>query len=129
MGVVRRTGDRGRETGHPSPVSGLPSPVIAMSNRSRFRLPREHGAWAMLYVPFAVGTLVARTISFRVLLLLLSVTLVFIARESLLAWWRSRSRGQKDDQAFKYLAIYLLLGGAFGMPLIVVWRLYWLMPA
>jgi len=82
----------------------------------------------MLYVPFAVGTLAAGSISIRLMFLLLSVTFVFIARESLLGWWRSRSRGQKDDQPFKYLAIYLLLAGAFGMPLLAVWRLYWLAP-
>jgi len=82
----------------------------------------------MLYVPFAVGTLAAGSISIRLMFLLLSVTFVFIARESLLGWWRSRSRGQKDDQPFKYLAIHLLLAGAFGMPLLAVWRLYWLAP-
>ena len=82
----------------------------------------------MLYVPFAVGTLAAGGISFRLVFLLLSITFVFIARESLLSWWRSRSRGQKDDQALKYLAIYLLLAGAFGMPLLAVWQLFWLAP-
>jgi hypothetical protein len=82
----------------------------------------------MLYVPFAIGTLAAGSISMRLMFLLLSVTFVFIARESLLVWWRSRSRGQKDNQALKYLAIYLLLGGTFGMPLIAVWRSYWLVP-
>jgi hypothetical protein len=82
----------------------------------------------MLYVPFAVGTLAAGSISMRLMFLLLSVTFVFIARESLLGWWRSRSRGQRYNQAFKYLVIYLLLAGAFGMPLLAVWRLYWLAP-
>jgi hypothetical protein len=82
----------------------------------------------MLYVPFAVGMLVARSISLREFFLLLSVTFVFIARESLLSWWRSRSRGERDGEALKYLAIYLLLGGMFATPLLVVWRLYWLAP-
>ena len=103
-------------------------PPTVMSNRSKFRLPREHGAWAMLYVPFAVGALAAGSISIRLVFLFLSVTFVFIARESLLGWWRSRSRGQKDDQALKYLAIYLLLAGAFGMPLLALWQLFWFAP-
>jgi len=82
----------------------------------------------MLYVPFAVGTLAAGSISIRLMFLLLSVTFVFIARESLLVWWRSCGRGHRDDQALKFLATYLLLGAVFAMPLIAVWRLYWLVP-
>ena len=96
-----------------------------MSLRSRLKLPREHGAWAMLYVPFAVGALVAWSAPLRLLLLALSVTFVFIARESLLGWWRARSRGQRNDQALRFVLGYLALAGVFGAPLLFVYRLYW----
>ena len=102
--------------------------LVRMSTRSRLKLPKEHGAWAMLYVPFAVGTLVAWTMSLRLLLLLLSVTFVFIARESLLAWWRSRSREREDLKARRFMITYLLLAALFGMPMLVVYKLYWLAP-
>ena len=102
--------------------------VVRTSKRSPLRLPKEHGAWAMLYVPFAVGTLVAWTASLRLLLLLLAVTFVFIARESLLAWWRSRGRGREDFEARRFMIVYLLLAAIFGGPIVAVYKLYWLVP-
>lgn len=96
-----------------------------MSKRSRLKLPREHGAWAMLYVPFAVGALVAWGSPLRLLLLALAVTFVFVARESLLMWWRARSRGQRNDEAFRFSLSYLVLGGVVGAPLLIVHHLYW----
>ena len=89
------------------------------------KLPKEHGAWAMLYVPFAVGALVAWSAPLRLLLLALSVTFVFIARESLLIWWRARRRGQQNDEALRFLLSYLALAGVFGAPLLLVYHLYW----
>ena len=97
-----------------------------MTTRSRFKLPREHGAWAMLYVPFAVGWFVAGSSPFRLVLLALSVTFVFIAREPLLVWWRGRTRGRLNQEAFQFGLGYLLLGALFGVPLLVVYDLFWL---
>jgi hypothetical protein len=96
-----------------------------MSKRSRWKLPREHGAWAMLYVPFAVGVLVAWSAPLRLMLVGLSITFVFIARESLLSWWRAASRGQRNDEALRFMLSYLVLTGAFGAPLLLVYHLYW----
>lgn len=96
-----------------------------MSKRSHFKLPREHGAWAMLYVPLAVGAMVAWGSPLRLFLLTLSATFVFIARESLLIWFRARSRGQRNDQAFRFSLSYLAIAGAFGSPLLLVYHLYW----
>lgn len=80
----------------------------------------------MLYVPFVVGALVAAEINLRVVLLLLSTSFLFIARESLLVWWRARHRPQPQPEALKTLAIYTLLAGLFGLPLVLVYKLYWL---
>lgn len=63
------------------------------------RIPKEHGAWAMLYVPFAAGTLAAGrtalTHAWGLVLLLATVTGLFLGRDSLLAWLRQRDRGQE----------------------------------
>ena len=91
-------------------------------------LPREHGAWAMLYVPMAVGALVAGEVSWRVALIVLAQTFVFIAREPLLIWWRARRRGQKRGDAWRALAAYLALAAVSAAPLIFVSRLFWLLP-
>lgn len=97
-----------------------------MNKRSAFRLPKEHGAWAMLYVPFAVGVLVAWVFPLRLLLLGLSVSFVFIAREPLVAWWRARSRGREDHTARRFMGAYLVFGALSGLPLLFIYRLYWL---
>lgn len=96
-----------------------------MGKRSRWKLPKEHGAWAMLYVPFAVGSLVAWNAPLRLLFLGLSVTFVFIARESLLTWQRARSRGLRNQEARRFMLSYLALAALFGAPLILVYKLYW----
>lgn len=82
----------------------------------------------MLYVSFAVGALVAETVTWRLLFLLLSVTFVFIAHESLLTWWRSRSRGQQNIEARRFMLGYLLLAGVCGAPLLLIYHLYLLGP-
>jgi len=99
-----------------------------MTRRSRLKLPREHGAWAMLYVPLAVGALVAWSATIRLILLTLSVTFVFIARESLLIWWRGRSRSRQNDGALRFAVSYLAIAGVFGAPLLLIFHLYWFAP-
>lgn len=99
-----------------------------MSIRTKFLLPREHGAWAMLYVPFVLGVAVARTANLPVLLLLLSVSAFFISRESLLVWWRARTRGRESSHAAGLLAAYLAVSALSGVPLVIVYGLKLLIP-
>lgn len=99
-----------------------------MSLRTRLLLPKEHGAWAMLYVPFVLGTAVAGKINLPVLLLLVSVSAFFISRESLLIWWRARTRGREADRAAKLLAIYLGISALFGAPLVFYFGLILFIP-
>jgi hypothetical protein len=99
-----------------------------MGLRSTLKLPKEHGAWAMLYVPFVLGVAVAGRVNWPVLLLLLSTTAMFISRESLLAWRRARARGRDNAEAGRMLLLYLALAAAFGAPLILMFKLFWLIP-
>ncbi|MBK8313463.1 MAG: YwiC-like family protein [Acidobacteria bacterium] len=99
-----------------------------MSLRSRLKLPKEHGAWAMLYVPFVVGLAVAGRFSWAIVCLFISISAFFISRESLLLWWRAERRGRKDNDSFYSMTAYLALAAIAGLPLIFHWRLYWLVP-
>jgi 4-hydroxybenzoate polyprenyltransferase len=99
-----------------------------MSLRFALKLPKEHGAWAMLYVPFALGVAVAGRVNWPVLLLLLSATAVFISRESLLVYWRARARGRDAAEAGRTLLLYLALAAAFGSLLIFALKFFWLIP-
>jgi hypothetical protein len=99
-----------------------------MSIRSALKLPKEHGAWAMLYVPFILGVAVAGRVNWPILLLLLSATAVFISRESMLVYWRARARGRDAAEAGRTLLLYLALAAALGSPLVFAFELFWLIP-
>jgi len=99
-----------------------------MSLRSALKLPKEHGAWAMLYVPFILGVAVAGRVNWPVLLLLLSATAVFISRESLLVYSRALARGRGAAEVGRTLLLYIALAAAFGSPLILAFELFWLIP-
>jgi hypothetical protein len=99
-----------------------------MSLRSTLKLPKEHGAWVMLYVPFVLGVAVAGRVNWQLLLLLLSTTAMFISRESLLVRWRAHARGRDAAEAGRMLLLYLVLAAVFGLPLIFAFRLFWLIP-
>lgn len=99
-----------------------------MSISKKLRLPKEHGAWAMLYVPFALGTIVAARVSWQWLFLLLAVSALFISRESMLIWWRAKSRGRDAKGADRTLFIYLAIAAICGAPLILFFKLYGLIP-
>ncbi|MBI4299863.1 MAG: YwiC-like family protein, partial [Chloroflexi bacterium] len=46
-------------------------------------IPKEHGAWAMLLVPFVIGAAVAGRWDLKVTLLLVSVLCLYVARNPL----------------------------------------------
>lgn len=103
---------------------------MVMSLRKSLNLPKEHGAWAMLYVPFVLGVAVAGTINLPVLLLLVATSALFISRESLLVWWRAQKRGRQSQSATdsrRLLLIYLAVAALTGLPLVLVYSFYWLL--
>jgi len=96
-----------------------------MQLRKSLRLPKEHGAWAMLYVPFVLGSLAVSTTSFfspATIFLLLSVTFLFIARQSLFDWLIARGRKTKDVSAFRTMSIYAGISALFGG--LVIWSFH-----
>ncbi len=99
-----------------------------MGIRNRLKLPREHGAWGMLYVPFALGTAVGGRISSNTFLLTAFVTCLFIARESFVTWRRGSCRGSDSGNAIQLLSAYVGLAIFFGAPLILLEHLIGLLP-
>lgn len=62
------------------------------SSARRLLMPREHGAWGMLSLPFLAGVLVAGgSAPWRTLAASLAVLSVFLLRTPLLVLWRSRA--------------------------------------
>jgi hypothetical protein len=77
-------------------------------------MPREHGAWGMLLVPFATAAATAGVFDAKVMLLLVSTLCFYIARTS----WLKRQ--------FKWMALLLAASLALAAPLLLVWKLWWL---
>jgi hypothetical protein len=90
-------------------------------------IPREHGAWVMLYVPFAVGSIAAwPTAIAPLLLLLLAVTGAFLSRHVLGMALRQRNKRAASNGAANqwpaWLAIYGTLTAVGILPLIVAFH-------
>jgi hypothetical protein len=99
-----------------------------VSLQKKLRLPKEHGAWAMLYVPFVLGTIVAGKISLAWFCLLLAVSAFFISRESMLFWWRARCRQRDTQGAERLTLIYSMIAVVFGAPLFFYYQYFALVP-
>lgn len=88
--------------------------TTAASTVNKPPMPREHGAWGILLIPFATAVGVTGIFDFKVALLLASVLCFYIARTSYL-------KGR-----LQWMGI--LIGVSFGcaFPLVFFWQLWWL---
>ena len=82
----------------------------------------------MLYVPLLVGIAAAWAFPWRLVLLIISATLFFIGRESLVAWWRAYRRGNDHRRWLGTTLVYFGLFALLGAPLILLFQLYLLIP-
>lgn len=87
-------------------------------------LPREHGAWAMFLVPLFVGLGVTGQLDGKAIPFSLATLFIYLARHPLTLL----VKGRKRRGAWTWLGIYLLLALAFGLPLLVFYRLWLLLP-
>ena len=85
-------------------------------------LPREHGTWAMLLVPWAVGWGVARRFEPKELLLLVAMVSLFVAHAHLMAWRRlclsGRAGTREAVAARRLLLVFAALGAVTTLPLL-----------
>jgi hypothetical protein len=88
-----------------------------MSSRVRL-LPREHGTWAMLLVPWAVGVGVAGGVRIAHLLLLIAALAFFLAHHHVMTWWRARADARAVSARFAVL--FGAVGLLAGAPLVFV---------
>ncbi len=89
-----------------------------MATVSRY-LPPEHGAWAMLLVPFALGTFSA-TPSWWSLLLLVAWLAAYLTSYYALRWWKTRELAHRGLR-FRVPAIaYATVLAVSGVALIIV---------
>jgi len=77
-------------------------------------MPREHGAWGILLIPFATAVGVSGVFDLKVALLLASILCFFVARTSYL----------KDNA--RWTNLLLATSFACVVPLLFLWQLWWL---
>lgn len=97
----------------------------------KWLLPREHGGWGIVLIPFLTAVAIAGNLSIPVVLALATVLLVFVARyplELLLLPGLYRRAGSPSVSHVQTLAwTYSLLAASVGLLLVVVWKLYLLL--
>lgn len=77
-------------------------------------MPREHGAWGILLVPFATAVGVSGAFDFKVALLLTGTLCFYIARAN----WLKRQ--------WKWTAVLFAASLMATAPLLLLWKLWWL---
>lgn len=89
-------------------------------------LPREHGTWAMLLVPWVVGCGVARVFGLREVVLLVATLAFFLAETQARAWLKLRVSARPDPAAIARVRgralAFAAVGAAAGLALLAVWR-------
>ena len=95
-------------------------------------IPREHGAWAVLYAPLIIGAASVGRFDVEILIFWVAVTAFFLARHPLSKLARLRAVGPIDADKFHYwmhwFVVYLGVGLAATVPLLFYYKLWYLIP-
>lgn len=87
---------------------------------------REHGSWAVLFVPVLTGITASRSFNFSVVLFIVSIFFLFMsytpAEMILQNYYRKMPKTDKLKNARYWLAVYFSLSLLAGIPLIVFYQ-------
>jgi hypothetical protein len=102
------------------------------NSSSSWLLPREHGAWGIVLVPYLTAVAVAGRLSAAVLVGLAAVLFAFIARYPLelllVPGFYRRAGSPPRKRAKKFAWGYALTATGLGLWLVWGWELHWLLP-
>lgn len=107
-------------------MPGRSSPNSNSLRPARMPLPKEHGAWALVYGPLATAALAVGDLGPRLLLLGLATTGIFLAHEPLSRMARAWGREVNPERLShwrKWLAVFSGTGALFGGLLIPIYQL------
>lgn len=93
-------------------------------------LPREHGAWVMLFTPCILGTLLAPQIALHVVLLYIAILGAFLARHPFIFLLKTRTHKNREAQRqhmTMWLALYGVVSMGAGALLLFAYQLTWLL--
>jgi hypothetical protein len=90
-------------------------------------LPKEHGSWAMLFVPLLLGLIIAPAWHWRALALLSAAVGFFLLRHPLAVLVKTRKRVAEDKRwLWRWTVIYAALTTLSGAWLVLGQGLWWL---
>lgn len=93
-------------------------------------VPKEHGAWALVYGPLVAATLAFGSLDLRLPLLVIAATALFMAHEPLSRMARATASPASPERLHQWrfwTAVYLLVAALAGACLVWFWKL-WLLP-
>jgi YwiC-like protein len=91
-------------------------------------IPREHGAWAMLYTPFLVAFFAVGEWNWKALTVLLTLTAVFFAHEPMVLLSRAPAGSERRRYAIVWLLIYGITAMLLAFPLLWFSHLWLFIP-
>ncbi|MEO6907403.1 MAG: YwiC-like family protein, partial [Abditibacteriaceae bacterium] len=90
-------------------------------------IPREHGAWVILYAPFLIGLAAAWPPPvLPATLLFVAITGVYLTRHALSILLQKNARHIQENVL--WLGIYMMLTAAGGLPLLFLYNRFSLLP-
>lgn len=93
-------------------------------------LPKEHGAWGMVFTPFFIAAGMAWCFDLKMVFLLFSIFFFYVARrpfEELIGYGSSGKQHLIEKRSlYQWLIAYMVLGALFIFPLFYKYHLYWL---
>jgi archaellum biogenesis protein FlaJ (TadC family) len=104
-------------------------PAQSITRTKKIPLPREHGSWAMLIVPLIIGLAVAGQWTWSSIWLIAATMGLFLLRYPIDTVIKTRKRPTSDRMVLiRWAFVYGLIAALCGGWLIVIDRLYWLIP-
>ena len=84
--------------------------MTAYRERKKLLIPKEHGVWAMMYVPFIIGVWLAGGFRLATLLLFIAITSGYCARTPFMTLFRSwQTQKEEVNRAMFWLLGYVVL--------------------
>lgn len=86
-------------------------------------MPKEHGSWGMVYVPLALGLIVAERWNWPAFWFVVAATTLFLLREPFMVWWRARRRKQSTADLDALVLVHCSVAAVAGALTGRIWLL------
>ena len=91
-------------------------------------IPREHGAWGILFIPFFISAGVASCLDVKMILLLFGIFFLYISRKPIEELFRISKQNNSliKNKFLSILILFITVGLAFTFPIFLLYDRHWL---